>query len=62
VQSQQLLPKGEVLQEEFSSGAKGGDSVPSRHVFNELATTVKPTSKAKRPSIVGGTTQSAKDA
>jgi hypothetical protein len=25
VQSQQLLPKGEVLEEEFSSRAKGGD-------------------------------------
>jgi hypothetical protein len=25
VQSQQLLPKGEVLQEEFFSGAKDGD-------------------------------------
>ena len=25
MQSQQLLPKGEVLQEEFSSGAKDGD-------------------------------------
>src|SRR5271169_4115571 len=26
MQSQQLLPKGEVLEEEFSSGAKGGDN------------------------------------
>jgi hypothetical protein len=26
VQSQQLLPKGEVLEEEFSSRAKGGDN------------------------------------
>jgi hypothetical protein len=26
MQSQQLLPKGKVLEEEFSSGAKGGDN------------------------------------
>jgi hypothetical protein len=31
VQSQQLLPKGEVLQEEFFSGAKDGDN-PSKQM------------------------------
>jgi len=30
VQSKQLLPKGEVLQEEFFSGAKDGEDPPSR--------------------------------
>ena len=35
MQSQQLLPKGEVLQEEFFSGAKDGED-PAEHVLPQL--------------------------
>src|ERR1019366_6969403 len=37
VQSQQLLPKGEVLQEEFFSGAKDGDD-PAEHILDGAQT------------------------